>query len=290
MAYKLGVLVLHGMGEQKEDFADPFVRDVRKRLERASEAVCFEPVWWASVLQQRETDLLGRLPSPETPLDWRWLRRLVMHYLADAVAYQRVPTSDGRQNTYEEIHAVVGRSLHRLRDQLRRGAPPDAREAPLVVVAHSLGSHIASNYLWDLQHPRPDNFTKPVADNPFERAETLAGMVTFGCNIPLFTLAHKELVPIDFPSPTLAEHFPPGTQADRLAKAARWQNFYDKDDVLGYPLQGLSPQYGQRVEDRAINSGNPLTHWNPLSHNEYWSDNDVIEPVARLIKDLLDLV
>jgi pimeloyl-ACP methyl ester carboxylesterase len=196
-----------------------------------------------------------------------------------------------RLPTYERIHDCIARELHALRSELRAGLPQAAPEPPLVVVAHSLGAHIASNYLWDLQHPRPDSPSRPRAENAFELGRTLAGIVTFGCNIPLFTLAYDELLPITFPSPTLASSFPASTPPAKLAAAAKWINLYDPDDVLGYPLRPLSPAYARVVhEDIALNAGGFLTSWNPASHNAYWTDQGVTKRAAQLIEGLLELL
>ena len=89
-----------------------------------------------------------------------------------------------------------------------------------------------------------------------------------------------EIVAIRFPVPTLS---------GPLREAARWLNFFDADDVLGYPLRPLSPSYHDAVTaDLQINVGSPLRSWNPLSHEEYWTDNDFTAPVATLIRELLD--
>jgi len=70
------------------------------------------------------------------------------------------------------------------------------RECPVIILAHSLGGHIMSNYIWDMQKPKnslPDDLSS------FERLEYLAGMITFGCNIPVFAFAHRKIETIDFP-------------------------------------------------------------------------------------------
>ena len=89
----------------------------------------------------------------------------------------------------------------------------DRTPKPLVVLAHSIGGHIMSNYIWDIQKKRP--IVEPGA-NKFERMETLAGIITFGCKIPLFTFALKDIVPITLPG------------------GVKWLNYFDPDDVLGY--------------------------------------------------------
>lgn len=132
---------------------------------------------------------------------------------------------------------------------------------------------IISNYIWDEQKG------KGLGTNAFESMETLTGLVTFGSNIPLFTLALPEIQSITFPPAPLPEY---------LKARAKWLNFFDADDVLGYPLKPLSPSYGSAVsEDIEINVGGLFTSWNPVSHAEYWTDNDFTKPVARLISDII---
>ena len=59
------------------------------------------------------------------------------------------------------------------------------------------------------------------------------------------------------------------------------QNFYDKDDVLAFPLKGVNEAYRKAVtKDIAVNVGGLLTSWNPLSHLNYDSDNEVITPIV----------
>ena len=128
--------------------------------------------------------------------------------------------------------------------------------------------HIMSNYVWDIQQ----NPNQRLSD--FENMKHLAGLVTFGCNIPLFTFAHTNPQPIAFPGDNLS-----ATQKGN----AKWLNFYDEDDVLGYPLRQISDGYKGLVKDKHVNSGGLLTSWNPLSHNGYWTDNDVTKPAANLI-------
>jgi len=275
MPYRLGVLVIHGIGEQTEDFAAGLVDEVSDRLGSRAGEVCWMPVHWAPLLEASETALLTRL-SGGGDLDWGWLRRFVVHFLADAVAYQRVPGESARPGVYVAIHSLIARKLNELRERIRANAPAEALEPPLLVIAHSLGGHMMSNYIWDQQYPH--ELRGQALATPFERAESLAGMVTFGCNIPLFALALPDIRPIAFPAAGLSAP---------LKAAAKWLNLYDPDDVLGYPLRPLSNAYAETVEDVIVNVGNPLTSWNPASHNAYWTDDDVTKPVARLIDTLL---
>jgi hypothetical protein len=155
-----------------------------------------------------------------------------------------------------------------------------------VVIAHSLGAYIISNYIWDRQNKDPEGY----GTTDFEAMKTLAGIVTFGCNIPLFMLAFDEIQCIAFPPSGLSDFFL-GANPQDVASAARWLNFYDPDDVLGYPLANLSPSYEDSViEDIAINAGGILYSWNPLSHSHYWTDNNMTKPVAEMLSGLLALL
>ena len=267
MASDLGVLVVHGMGAQAPDFADAFIAEMRGRLIRlgvAPDAVAWRAGYWADAVKQREDDLWRDLARDHT-MRWAEARRFVISHFGDALAYQRLPSQG--MDVYRAIHARIRAHLGALREVM-------GGDRPIVVIAHSLGSVIVSNYIWDEQKA-------PTADSSVtQRMETLAGLVTFGSNIPLFTLCLGEVVSIRFPVPAIT---------GPLRKASRWLNFFDAHDVLGYPLRPLSESYRQAVSaDLQINVGSALRSWNPLTHEEYWTDNDFTAPVAALIHDLVE--
>jgi hypothetical protein len=169
---------------------------------------------------------------------------------------------------------VLGQTLEELALELE-----DPEHAPLVVMAHSLGCTIVSNYLWDAQHRRYAR----GAEGGFARGRTLAGLITFGCNLPLFTLAHEpaDIQPIQFPGPGARACFP-GRTEEELRSACRWLNFYDPDDILGYPLRPINRAYAETVSaDLAIDTGTLFG-----AHSDYWTDNDFTRPVARYLVEL----
>jgi hypothetical protein len=103
--------------------------------------------------------------------------------------------------------------------------------------------------------------------------------VTFGSNIPLFTPALPDPKSIKFPPPQLPAN---------LKAVAKWLNFFDPSDVLGYPLKPLSQSYGESVSaDLGIDAGGLFTSWNLYSHTEYWTDDDFTNRVAELIRDVV---
>ncbi len=292
MPFKMGVLLIHGMGDQERGYAAPMIQELKARVRRSGgddKQIAFQEVWWAPVLADKEETLLRNM-ADGNDLDWMELRRFVVRSLADAIAYQdtnRPPSSPDQINVYRQVHARIGEAMKTLRERIRAGADAAAPEVPLVVIAHSLGCHMISNYIWDVR----DSEKPKSTGNAFEDFQTLTGIVMFGCNIPLFTLAYVNLEPIRFPTPGLKPYFPKGTSAQAIAEVSQWLNLYDPDDVLGYPLRTLDPKFAKAVtKDVAVDAGPPLRAWNPLSHTEYWTDNDVTRPTADLLHRTLKLL
>jgi hypothetical protein len=105
----------------------------------------------------------------------------------------------------------------------------------------------------------------------------------------LFTLALRksDIQPIALPGDRVFECFP-NRSRDEVLKASKWLNFYDPDDILGYPLKGINARYAKVVtDDIAIDTGTILG-----AHTDYWTDNDFTSPVsaymvqvARLFED-----
>jgi hypothetical protein len=271
MNKKMGVLFVHGMGATPDDFAHDTIQELRNRLSGRGlnrDDVAWEAVYWAPVLAPREDQLWVDL-SAENDLNWAKLRKFFINGFGNSLAYQAV--QERRSGVYGRIHGVVHDALRKLRGRLGND------DKPLVVIAHSLGTVIMSDYIWDRQQGRD---TERYGGTAFERMETLAGLVTLGSNIPLFSLAHDPVTCIQFPPPALPQH---------LKKRAKWLNFYDSDDVLAWPLKPLSLQYAETVnEDIEVNVSNILTAWNPAHHTAYWTDDDVIKPTAYLIVSLLE--
>ncbi len=268
MSAELAVLIIHGMGSQAPDFAEDMIEELNDRvsdLGKDPETIAWEPIYWANILEGRQREYL-RDAKRAGDLDYIRLRRFILSALGDASAYQKVKSK--KNTTYEKIHKRVEKSI-----KLLYVTGLQSKPKPLIVMAHSLGGHIMSNYIWDMQH------STNAGISPFERMEKLSGMVTFGCNIPLFTFAYEKVEPIEFPSKKLPQH---------LKKKAKWLNFYDPDDVLAYPLKAINADYKKTVtKDIPINVGGVFSSWNPLAHLEYWTDNDFTKPVAKFIASFL---
>jgi hypothetical protein len=282
---RLAVMTIHGMGSQQPGFSTPLHNELKRLIGPEHVGVVWEEVFWADITAKRQQEYLAAARA-DYELDYIRIRNFVVGALGDAVAYQRVePAETSREyervremGTYLKIHERIASVVKKIYEHDLGGEP-----VPLVVLAHSLGGHIFTNYYWDVHHQGADEYrVEELRDqrlSTFERLDWTTGIVTFGCNIPLFTFALDEVVPIDFPPPRLSA---------RYKEVAQWLNLFDPDDVLGYPLKPISPAYEDVVtEDIPIDVGNPFIGWTPVSHTQYWTDNDLTRRVADLLKRIL---
>lgn len=274
--HKIGIAVIHGAGIQKEDFAEILICRLKEKIVRVAksegldftgEEFVFMPIYWGEVFHDKELKLWEDIQKGG-PLDFLTLRKFMIEFLGDAIAYQ--PTFDQYQN-YERVHETYFKALERLSDQV-------GPYSPLMVVGHSLGTVITSNYFYDAQ--KKGDTLPYIKDwlqdaSPLTKGETLASFVSLGSPLALWSLRYFNFnKPIQVPSEDFYSHYP-------NCKGG-WWNIYDRDDVLGYPLKTLNHAYDQAVsEDIEMNIGNLLTNWNPLSHFQYVKDDKIIQFIVQ---------
>ena len=281
---RLAVMTIHGMGSQEPGYSNGLHDELKRLLGPDHVDVVWEEVYWADITADRQKKYMTAARATNE-LDQIRIRNFVVDALGDASAYQMVrPATEANYDkvketgTYYKIHERIAVVIKRIYDEHLEQKP-----VPLVVLAHSLGGHIFTNYYWDVRRASAQEYrvedlrTEPLS--PFERLNWTAGIVTFGCNIPLFTFALEKVVPISFP---------PSELSPRYKEIAKWLNFFDPDDVLGYPLRPINADYRKVVaEDIAIDVGNPFLGWTPVSHTQYWTDNDLTRRIAEMLKSLL---
>jgi len=285
MPKTIALLTLHGMGETTDKYYVGLVEKVSNSLGAAVGEVEFQHVYYKKLLLPNETEIWRRMDKNDLRYDN--LRRFVLFAIADASGLET--RKDEKESVYEESQIEIAQRLWAARKAL-------GGNGPLAVVAQSLGGQVFSNYVWDAQKNANgghvsagiwkdiDSFATRIKGEPsaFTRNETaflgcttLVGLITTGCNIPIFIAAHKQLHIRPISKPT--EQF-------------EWINFYDRDDVLGWPLRPLNGGYESLVTDRAINAGKESpSRWiisgTPMSHTLYWEDDEVIDALARMILD-----
>ncbi|MBB34763.1 MAG: hypothetical protein CME88_03895 [Hirschia sp.] len=290
---KIAIAVVHGIGTYDYDLegdssALAFSSKLRQRIERSfpvrgryprqshfRDEIAWREVRYAHIFQDVQSDFLTAV---EPAVKKSTARALVVQNIGDAAAYRPDRGDDpGEPRTYERVHKCMAATLKSLEEEVEPGAP-------LIILAHSLGGHVTSNYLWDMQRAGATLAGEPVSD--FQRGKTLCSLITFGCNIPLFLfgLPREKVRSLKFPG----EHCPA-----RYLDKAWWLNFYDRDDPLGYPLGDWGHDYEQMrregaLEDHRVNVGNLFQRWNLLSHNGYWTGRDFYRAATSRIRRVME--
>lgn len=278
----LAILPIHGMGKTQRDFADDIRDALKKRLGPAAwKHVHWEPVYYQGLLQKAEEDVFSHMRQA-AELDWIKLRKFMLFSFADASGLEHGASRPG--SVYEKAQKIILDAL----DNAYQSMGQELK--PVIVIAQSLGGQVISNYLWDSQRPaarqgiwRDGNDQGTPKNTPhgkFRRLRTLDCLFTTGCNIPLFVAGHGR-----------ANIKPVKTRTGGYK--FDWFNMYDEDDILGWPLQPLNTAYKKAVtRDIEVNAGqgvNWLTKaWNPLSHTQYWNDNEVVKRIERRVAAVLN--
>lgn len=200
-------------------------------------------------------------------MDAKSMRKWVISALGDPVSYLAGFFRD-KEPIYEDIHECVRKQLSAL-EQAMAGSS----DKPIIILAHSLGSVVMSNYMWDEQAGQG------IGKTAVEKCHTAAGFITYGSNIPLFLPPRQEITCIKFPFDEL-----PSTYKN----AAGWVNIYDPDDLLGYPLRTIwTKTQGTTITDLTINAGVWPVSETPFSHTMYDKDDDFISEVVTRINAVL---
>ena len=122
-----------------------------------------------------------------------------------------------------------------------------------------------------------------------------------GCNMPLFTFTFgpDRIFPITKPrNPMEHPAFPGSGLSSDIKAKARWINYYSRNDLLGFPLKPLNPDYAaeSRIADREVASEGLLRRyglylWPALSayaaHTGYWTHRPVIKGTVKLLTDII---
>lgn len=260
---QIGVLTLHGVGSQRQ--GSNFDAKLRAALqEQAGDKVKIfvRAVYYDGEARNRQAELWEEFDSLEdrfpASLDQKIIRRLMLATVGDALAYANNPND--KNSYYRRAHNEVRNAVDDLEAEIGDGSP-------VVVVAHSLGCKIVFDYLCDVQTGQGawEGKTPP---SEFQRLANLRLLITTGCNLPFFESAVPE---------TKQRFFGQNEEF-------RWVNFYDRDDLLGWPLRPLGGRFAEVVEDEERNNiGSLLT-----SHIKYWKNEELNEEIAERILALTE--
>ena len=269
---RIAIGIVHGMGQQTVDF----YKDMADKLHEAMAWVnpkiklVIEGIYWADITDSLENKLWQRTDSNQL----RWnktlnLRSFVVNYLGDAIAYQAIPKDDDpcpHDYIYDDIH-------ERYAEQLQRLASRAGDNAPLCIISHSLGTIISSNYFYDLEHSRMRPRIATLIRNSQSKlvnGQTLTHFYTMGSPIALWTMRFERFgQPVTVPASRL-----------KPLGIGEWINFFDRDDIIAYPLKGLNANYGNAVTDDVEIRCPGLLGWTPASHGGYYNSRPLIRRIV----------
>ncbi|MCH7499180.1 MAG: hypothetical protein IH886_04110 [Nitrospinae bacterium] len=262
----VALITLHGMGKEKPNYYSGLEEGLNKRLGDDWNKVSFQNINYASILQGPQDELWrDMIGTPENDIDATILRKFLLYGFGDAGSLEY--SAHRKKEKYLAVQKEIQNALeHALLDFEKDTS------RPVVIIAQSLGCQVISNYLWDAGKGKnifENTDDIEPAKLKFLKLKSLKQLVTTGCNIPLFIGGISDRKCFKKPNSDF-----------------RWDNYYDPDDALGWPLRQLGDSFSI-VNDHDINSGGFLTSWNPLSHGQYWSDADVIKPLANKLKEFL---
>jgi hypothetical protein len=288
------------------DFAAKMEDKLRQRLSTTlQDFIHSRSVFWAGTVREHQRDYFGRART--TGHIWHnRLRRYVIEGLGDAAAYQK--TRFLKNSVYYAVQQLITSKVKSLEARGRENSP-------LILIGHSLGCHVISSYLWDLnklmqrteveikqqEDPEAQALWYELKDaSPLRRLKTLAGIVTLGNNMPMFTFTFgpDAVYPItsrvQLLSGQIVEPAFPGEELPQaLRKQARWLNYYSKTDLLGFPLKAFNDDYrnSEKIFDICVSSESPWFipyFWCLLAHTRYWTNRTVLDGTAQLIRDIVE--
>ncbi len=278
-----GVLLVHGIGDQKPDWAAAIIPEFLSRVQAAAESlhlggaspdpeqfVAIQAAHWAEILEVKQrvlSDILRHSPDLVElrgfwPWEWwrraaAWFRRkergFVAGYLGDVVGY-RAP------GAYVAIQEALLTGLETLASQMgARGPTGTGIKRPLTIVAHSLGCVVASDFLWDRTKARATE-----GEIGFHPTFFLRNLFTVGSPLALFSLSFGG--PEVFNQPVKVE-----------SDDGRWVNIYDRDDPVAMPLKPLNSAYDRVVlADARVQAGLYL-----VAHDGYFRNGPCLDAIAR---------
>jgi len=269
---KIGILLIHGSGtdhsEKLENFKEKVLKFIRKKgLD--TNLLEFEIVNWHPAIQVNQEQLWDNYLDSDVKLGWKVLRKFILFNIADNFVYNNLKNESN--SVYNKIHNKIYESVLNLKSKV-------PANSPIIIISSSMGTVIALDYIWDRQNT---DSSDPLGKDSFEKLEFLAGLLMFGSTLPMYAGA--------YPASTYkCITFPPQNLPGYLNDVASWNVYYDKQDVLGYPVKPVNNQYKQQVSiEKKVNIGGLFSFWNPASHLWYWKSKKIQKKVADYIEKVI---
>lgn len=281
---KHSLIFIHGMGPGSpvksyhklwKKIASNYERS--RQLKPGTFDLLFQPVYvdYHQITAQAKKDIFDTaFPGLASVGPIRTLRYLLTFYLGDVTAYVSSNDNHISSTIWQQIKAAT-------------------TEGPYSIIGHSLGSVIAFDFLYQLLERDRLFLPKPEVDLPGYEQEmeffthnkariqsNFRNLFTLGSMIGLFMMRAGNLWRGES---GFGEVINPIRQLNESQFCRSWLNFYDKEDILAYPLENmfdLNPNNIYRtIEDIEINTGNLVYN----SHTNYWGNDKMAAKIAAAL-------
>jgi hypothetical protein len=275
---KIGIGIIHGMGEQSDNFVDEFRERIKgmyhdNTLGFSSDELYIKGILWAGILNDIQRELCQKV-NYKNDLSFESLRGFVINYLGDPIAYQKTreykDLKPGDRRLYFDIQELIANNVTSIIQNISPGVP-------VVLIGHSLGAVMLLNYVYDSQKDPAD---KEKIGWSVPEIEMLAGIITMGNPFALWSVRYMNFGRvIDFPGRMVT---------GKLKDAAKWYNFYDTEDILAYPLKNLNDSYKDlaQLEDVRVKMEGMVQDYTPLAHEGYFKSFDVAERISLFLREI----
>lgn len=250
------ILYIHGINVDRPGYSTPLHNNIADHLwgrgfwDHAVQA----EVFWGDLFSPSAAKLLDLMRLQR--LGWPSVRKFTLDTVAQGLGYEDTVGI----GAYERVHERVAGSLH-------LAGTRAGKRAKVFVVAHSLGSIVASNYIWDSQH-RKGIFRRTGWDDD-QHLTHLGGLATMGSPLALYNSRWNDF----------------GTPIRMASKALPWWNLIEHSDPLAWPLRGLNDTYDAEVTQDVVIRPRwwQLMRRTPLTHAAYWTSKRAAATIGDMI-------
>lgn len=275
---KVHIIFVHGVSDSiiKRDYSAGLVKLITSRLkslfpnQNISDIATFENVNYSEIGHEEEQKVLDAYIKQSSQMynifdktleGWGLdkIRKLVITAISDAFIYE--------SNFWKE--KIRTRVLEKINPYINKNEP-------VTVVGHSLGSVVSFDTCYF--NSRHNKDWKKYSFKP-------TNLITFGAPIALFSLELDK-------QGNQKYRYMPEKNPDKVCEDAiqpikdngKWYNFFDAQDLIGYPLQELFK--GKfNVQDYLVQTGT----FPYIAHMQYWENDFIADKITdRLRIDLTE--
>lgn len=211
------------------------------------------------------------LPFSDVMHPIRAIRKFITFFMGDVAAYVSENDNNIRSTVWQQMEPYVSKGL------------------PYSIIAHSLGSIIVFDYLFNLfeenhlflpQSEGLEHQTELSLNKISQLGVNFRHLFTLGSPIGLFLLRKGDLWKDGKKFNSIKN--PINDDIEKGIKRT-WLNFYDEQDVIAYPLENLFSLNTTRpkgpIKDILVNTG-----WFAVdSHTRYWENQQVAVEISQVL-------